>query len=73
MTGRKMAGRRINPGPRLRRPCKSCSKLFVPRGKFCTLCDDCNPKVKSALECDWLSEENKKMIKKHKLEGYKKT
>lgn len=26
----------------LRRSCKHCDKMFVPSGKFCRYCEDCN-------------------------------
>jgi predicted nucleic acid-binding Zn ribbon protein len=29
----------------LRRPCRVCSKMFEPSGKFCRTCDKCNKKI----------------------------
>lgn len=28
-------------GPRLSRPCRKCSKMFQPEGKFHKVCNDC--------------------------------
>jgi len=55
-------------GPRLRRPCKKCGKMFTPSGKYCRYCPECNPfKINVSLP---ETKQHKEQIRNHKLKGY---
>ena len=45
----------------LKRPCSKCGRYFIPTGKFCKVCDKCNPKNNKKYP-KWLNEENKSKV-----------
>jgi len=65
----------ISKLPKLRRLCRTCGELFEPSGKFCRICNECNPHIKNKKYPVWLTDDTIKhleQIKKQKLESYDK-
>ena len=59
---------------RLRRPCKKCGQYYIPSGKFCKYCNNCNPQTRNKKYPMWLTDESKRHlenIRAYKWNAYK--
>lgn len=45
---------------KLKRLCRTCGELFEPSGKFCRICNECNPHIKNKKYPVWLTDDTNK-------------